>query len=98
MADWLLHRPVMLDELLHADGLGDSQTLGPCVKCKKLVGEYRCCDCLWGGMCCSGCIVSSHNHHPLHRLQVCPKLCHSGHATEILGLGLVKWVFRARNA
>lgn len=70
MGDWLAYRSIMLDELLRADGLGDSTTPGVCADCMKLVGEYRCGDCFGDNMYCTGCIVSSHRHLPLHRLQV----------------------------
>lgn len=97
MTDWLRYRSIMLDELLRADGLGDSTAPGICVKCMKLAGEYRCSDCFVDGMCCSGCIVSSHHHLPLHRVQVRYRYSHSDRVTEILILGLGGWVFQARN-
>jgi len=59
-----------LDELLRLDGLGDSVEPGTCVNCTKLVGKYRCKDCFGSGLWCSGCIISSHRHLPLHRVQV----------------------------
>ena len=74
MADWLPYRSTMLDEFLRADGLGDATTPGTCINCAKLVGDYRCKDCFGDAMYCSGCIVASHRHLPLHRIQVRPKL------------------------
>jgi hypothetical protein len=71
MADWLKYRSIMLDELLRMDGLGDSATLEDCVNCGKVVGRYRCGDCLGGDMCCAECVVLLHRHLPLHRIQVC---------------------------
>ena len=70
MADWLRFLWIILDELLRTDGLGDSAEPGTCVKCAKLAGKYQCNDCLGSGLWCSGCIVSSHRHLPLHRIQV----------------------------
>ena len=71
MADWLAYRSVMLDEMLRLDGLGDSAALGVCFSCLASEGEYRCSDCFGGNMHCSECILSSHRHLPLHRVQVC---------------------------
>ena len=97
MADWLRYLSIILDELLRADGLGDLATPGLCVQCMKLVGEYRCRDCLGDEMYCSGCIVSSHHRLPLHRLQVRREQLSFGHIAEILSLGLDGRVFQACN-
>ena len=70
MMDWLSYVSIMLDELLRRDGLGDSTVPELCTKCMTQPREYRCGDCFGGGMCCSGCMVSTHCHLPLHRLQV----------------------------
>ena len=70
MTDWLQFLSILLDELLRADGLGDSADPETCVECMRLVGEYRCSDCFGGGLRCSECILSSHHHLPLHRVQV----------------------------
>ena len=100
MADWLtLYRLIVLDELLRKEGLGDSTTPGTCVGCEKGVGEYRCNDCFGGYMYCLECIVSSHSQLPLHRLQVRPgRLSVPDHVTDILILGLGRWIFQARNS
>ena len=74
MADWLIYCPIVLDELLRKDGLGDLSTPGNCANCMELVGEYRCNDCPGGDLYCSGCIVDFHRQRqlPLHRLEVHP--------------------------
>ena len=72
MEGWLPYRSAMLDEMLRLDGLGDFTALELCVSCTKSVGEYRCSDCFGDNMHCSGCILSSHRHLPLHRIQVRP--------------------------
>lgn len=71
MAGWLANAPIVLDELLRKDGLGDV-TLGLCANCGEPEGRYRCRDCLGGRIRCLQCSVSSHRELPLHRLQVCP--------------------------
>ncbi|KAF9778389.1 hypothetical protein BJ322DRAFT_1014720, partial [Thelephora terrestris] len=70
MEQWLQYRPVVLDELLRLDGLGDAlndHTL--CVDCSNSQGEFRCGDCVEELMHCAGCILLSHRDLPLHRLQ-----------------------------
>lgn len=75
MENWLTgYRLIMLDEILRRDGLGDSETPGICVGCRKLPGKYRCSDCFGDIMWCSECTVLSHRHLPLHRIQVSSKL------------------------
>ena len=72
MTDWLVYRPVVLDEFLRRDGLGDSATPGICVNCSELAGKHKCRDCSGGKMYCSGCILSVHRDLPLHRVEVRP--------------------------
>lgn len=81
MTDWLSYVSIMLDELLRRDGLGDSTVPELCVKCMTQAGEYRCGDCFGSGMCCSGCMVSTHRRLPLHRLQVRHDLLSFVHTT-----------------
>ena len=71
MEQWLKHRPVILDELLRLDGLGDALD-GPrmCPDCMDSLAQIRCNDCFGGIMRCPACIVSSHQNFPLHRIQV----------------------------
>ena len=71
MEQWLKHRPVILDELLRLDGLGDALD-GPrmCPDCMDPSAQIRCDDCFGGIMRCSVCTVSSHQNLPLHRIQV----------------------------
>ena len=71
MEQWLQHCPVILDECLCHDGLGDMYGgLGPCPDCSKCPAQFKCKDCFGGIMRCSACIVSSHQNLPLHRIQV----------------------------
>ena len=72
MGQWLLYRPIVLDELLRLDGLGDAlNTPGLCPGCTNAPAQLRCKDCFGEIMYCSACILSSHWNLPLHRLQVC---------------------------
>ena len=71
MEDWLPYRPVVLDEMVRHDGLGD--VLGGselCPDCSTRVARLKCNDCYGGVMRCSLCIVSRHQELPLHRVQV----------------------------
>ena len=98
MADWLPYCPVVADELLRKDGLGDSTTPRACVACKKEVGRYRCRDCFGGYMRCSQCIVSVHSELPLHRLQVRSVLSLSWCAINMFIAGLGERLFQTRDS
>ena len=99
MEDWLVYRPIVLDEFLRRDGLGDSTAPGICVSCMELAGEYKCRDCSGGKMYCSRCIVSLHRELPLHRLEVRPRrlIDTPDHSTNTLTIGLDGWLLQARN-
>jgi hypothetical protein len=76
MEQWLQHRSVFLDKLLHLDGWGDALN-GPalCPGCLTHPARFRCKDCFEGTMHCSACTTSLHQTLPLHRLEVCQVSC-----------------------
>ena len=68
---WLPYCSTFMDESLRKDGLGDDAQngLGTCQGCSISPAQFKCKDC--GGIIrCSACIVSLHQHLPLHRVQV----------------------------
>ncbi|KAF7977149.1 hypothetical protein HWV62_4563 [Athelia sp. TMB] len=68
---WLGEREEFLLELLRRDGRGDAGR--HCPLCKKLgketEGNIRCIDCHGGQMLCQACVVLTHQHSPLHRIE-----------------------------
>lgn len=75
MSGWLGYRDQILDELLRHDGLQDHISPPPCSNCLDDPGLYRCLDCGAILLYCAVCIVSRHDGHPLHRIEVslqCP--------------------------
>ncbi|KAH8113739.1 hypothetical protein DFH11DRAFT_1509928, partial [Phellopilus nigrolimitatus] len=59
-------RQSYLDELVRHDGRGSSLT---CQNCEMIAAEYRCTECLGTPTSCKGCLLDTHRHHPLHRIE-----------------------------
>ena len=71
MRTWLGVRATILDEMVTLDGPG-SNKLDSCNLCGNVeaIPLYRCLECSYSLLYCSGCILKSHTMLPLHRLEV----------------------------
>ena len=62
-----------LDELLRHDGHGDYLGSSTCTLCGQEPedGVFKCKDCFSGCLLrCRACVLSTHEHHPLHHIEV----------------------------
>ncbi|KAH8102763.1 hypothetical protein DFH11DRAFT_1735402 [Phellopilus nigrolimitatus] len=66
LADWVPFRAAYLDELVRLDGRGMCTS---CYKCLSAEAPWRCLDCFGAPSSCEQCLVDSHNHSPLHRIE-----------------------------
>lgn len=71
MAEWLPYRESFLDEMLRHEGLGDFDTLPPCIDCGEASASFKCADCFGQGLLCQECTVKAHRLLPLHGTKVC---------------------------
>ena len=71
MQTWLDVRSTVLDEIVTLNGPG-SNRLDCCNSCENSQATplYRCLECSYSLLYCSGCILKSHTMSPLHRLEV----------------------------
>ncbi|KAF7976045.1 hypothetical protein HWV62_7952 [Athelia sp. TMB] len=84
--DWLPYRKAYLDELLRHDALGDIDQPEVCIVCKDLKGEVKCIDCSSVALKCARCMVESHAHLVLHRLERWNGLYFSRETLQNIGL------------
>ncbi|KAJ7795048.1 hypothetical protein B0H14DRAFT_2621379 [Mycena olivaceomarginata] len=65
-------RDSYLGNLLRRDGSIWPSGAEQCARCNASTIEpnvYRCKSCLGDGLLCSDCMVATHSHHPLHRIE-----------------------------
>ncbi|KAF8056174.1 hypothetical protein FPV67DRAFT_1432087 [Lyophyllum atratum] len=61
-------RDTFLDEFLRLDGRGEyTDALCPCNRSTE--AKYRCKDCFFGQLLCSGCVIAWHACNPLHDIE-----------------------------
>lgn len=75
LTEWIGYRDSCLDELLRHDAHGDFLGQSACSRCGEGEGVFKCKDCLTGcQLRCQGCVISTHQDHPLHRIEVSPQI------------------------
>lgn len=70
---WIPLTQEYLDEMLRQEA--GSGRVCVCDECTADTAQYRCLDCVGAPLRSSSCIVRSHEHHPLHRIQVSARQC-----------------------
>ncbi|KAH7904228.1 hypothetical protein BJ138DRAFT_964691, partial [Hygrophoropsis aurantiaca] len=64
---WLPFRERYLDEFIRHDGwTSDSKA---CAHCAHFEASYRCLECVGLSSVCADCMLKSHLHLPLHRIE-----------------------------
>ncbi|KAI0686696.1 hypothetical protein C8T65DRAFT_590939 [Cerioporus squamosus] len=66
---WIPFRDQYLDAVLRHEGRGWARTATACVRCEQHAPAFRCKECVGGDMLCQECLVDTHAHLPLHRVQ-----------------------------
>ena len=90
MHSWLTIQSTVLDEIVSLDG-PDNHRLDFCSSCSDNRSPlYRCLECCYSSLHCSGCVVNLHKKLPLHRLEVgsfiyLVRECHPTHIMHSAG-------------
>ncbi|KAF7968821.1 hypothetical protein HWV62_29262 [Athelia sp. TMB] len=69
--EWLPLRQTYVDELLRAEGLGETSQTTSCPYCSpdcQNEAKFKCEDCHGGTLACQQCLVERHEFLPLHRI------------------------------
>lgn len=70
MREWEEERQTYLDEEIRREGLAGASLPISCAKCHSLSASLRCTDCVGARILCDGCLCSTHENEPLHRVKV----------------------------
>ncbi|KAH8115645.1 hypothetical protein DFH11DRAFT_1507356, partial [Phellopilus nigrolimitatus] len=66
LLEWLPLRSTYLDELIRHDGCAANSS---CHVCSSVDALWRCVECFGAPSTCQACLVNSHTHLPLHRIE-----------------------------
>jgi hypothetical protein len=85
LKEWLPFRDSFLDELLRHDGHGDYLGSNLCGSCERDDGVIKCSNCFSGCLLrCRTCVLSAHQDHPLHYIEVCTDFLFVSHSANTM--------------